>query len=94
MIKTIQIVILAVAFFGLVSGGIAQTKASSKDEEAIRSLIMERIESFNNKHEAPQSIAFTHVAIVRHAFVEIVRDEMKRSSSRFAPVHEMMCTLS
>lgn len=61
MIKTILIVILAVAFFGLAPSGIAQTQASSKDEKAIRSLILERIESFNNKHEAPQSAAFTQM---------------------------------
>ena len=59
MIKTILIVILAVAFLGLAPSGISQTQASSKDEKAIRSLILERIESFNNKHEAPQSAAFT-----------------------------------
>ena len=59
MVKTILIVILAVAFLGLAPSGISQTQASSKDEKAIRSLILERIESFNKKHEAPQSAAFT-----------------------------------
>lgn len=44
MIKTTAIVILAVAFFGLGSSGIAQTKADSKDEKAIKILILERIE--------------------------------------------------
>lgn len=66
MIKTILIVILAVAFLGLAPSGISQTPASSKDEKAIRSLILERIESFNNKHEAPQPHSLMKRARIRN----------------------------
>ena len=66
MIKTIAIAILATAFFGLprssAAGEITKTQASSEDEAAIRSLVLERVESFNNKHDAPQSTAFTQDA--------------------------------
>ena len=62
MIKTIAIVLLAIAFFGSGTRGMAQANTGSRDDKAIRRLILERIESFNKKHEAPQAAAFTQDA--------------------------------
>jgi hypothetical protein len=62
MMITTKVVILIIAFFGLSCTHARQTQESSEDEEAIRNLILERIEKFNNKHEEPQSAAFTHDA--------------------------------
>ena len=60
--KPISIAILATALFGLRCGSAtdekAQAQVSSEDEEAIRSIALERIESFN-RHKPPRSASFT-----------------------------------
>ena len=65
MINTFAIAVLATAFLGLpcssAAGEMSQTQANPDDEKAIRALVLERIDSFN-KHEAPQSSAFTQDA--------------------------------
>ena len=60
MNQTIAIAILATALFGLpcCSGEKAQNQVRSEDEEAIKSIALERIERFN-RHEAPRSASFT-----------------------------------
>ena len=40
-------------------GEVAQTANRSEDENAIRSICLERIERFNNKHEPPLAAEFT-----------------------------------
>jgi hypothetical protein len=48
-------------------------------------------------HVAVKQLLFVlrrQIAIVRHAFVKIVRDQIEKSSSKLAPVHEIICTLS
>ncbi len=62
IIKTIAIVILATFFFGLSacssSNETARTQVRSEDEETIKRILLERIESFNN-HNAPSPDSFT-----------------------------------
>jgi uncharacterized protein (TIGR02246 family) len=62
IIKTLAIAILATVYFGLLScsspSETTQTQIRSEDEEAIRKILLERIESFN-RHEPPSAASFT-----------------------------------
>lgn len=57
----IAVAIVAAALFGLSCGSgageITPTQIRSEDEEAIKSIALERIEMFN-KHEAPRSASY------------------------------------
>ncbi len=61
-INTILIAVLTTVFFGLLScsspSETAQTQVRSEDEEAIKRVVLESIESFN-RHEAPDPASFT-----------------------------------